>query len=805
MTTILPFKKRVFRASVLLLFISLGFVSAIRAQDDTLKIMGYNLLQYPGSTMGRADDYLKDILKYVKPDVFVVNEITNETGANYILSNALNQDGITHYEKAVYTGNNSLNNMAYYNSDKLVLLDQDIINTTPRETDGYRFYLRDPNLPFHQDTVFLTVYVAHLKASQGYESTRGAAATTIRNYLDAKNDVSNHFIIGDFNVYNSTEAAYQTFLGSGNCQFHDPIDESGIWHANSDFEDIHTQSTRTTSFGGGATGGVDDRFDFILCTNDALLGSNHLTYISESYAALGNDGNHFNTSLIASPTNTLYPDSLVQDLYYMSDHLPVIASFAVSFPEGPSTGAGPCEDLFFSEYIEGSGYDRALEIWNPTALTVDLTDYQIEFYPDGESVLTPGHTLGLSGTLGANSSWVVGAASASAAITSVSNLTSSLLDSLLSGNDAVALVNIASGDTLDIIGRIGEDPGASGWMVGAGTTVDYTLIREHYIQKGSPNWAFSADHWIVESIGFTDSLGGHSFYSCNPENECSDLFISEYVRASGGNTAIEVYNPSANPVVLNGSYQLRMYPNGSSSSYYASDLQGVVYPGDVFVIAPFTANLSGIVNNKDQTDASFPGSTFFTGDDAIALFRGYDTLDIVGVIGTDPGSSWPVSGTNGVAGATASYTLVRDSAVQQGQLYWNTGAASEWVVYPNNEDAYLGEHYMKACDAVEEAVTSKQAVASNRTGTPYKVSIYPNPVNEELRIDLRGGQNTDDEVVIYATSTAGHVVWMDEGKALVGTGFSTSVDVSSWPAGFYIVTVKSNQFKGSSHKIMILH
>ena len=60
--------------------------------------------------MGRADDYLKDILKYVKPDVFVVNEITNETGANYILSNALNQDGITHYEKAVYTGNNSLNN-----------------------------------------------------------------------------------------------------------------------------------------------------------------------------------------------------------------------------------------------------------------------------------------------------------------------------------------------------------------------------------------------------------------------------------------------------------------------------------------------------------------------------------------------------------------------------------------------------------------------------------------------------------------------------------------------------------------------
>ena len=44
----------------------------------------------------------------------------------------------------------------------------------------------------------------------------------------------------------------------------DPIDRIGNWHNNSSFSDVHTQSPRTAQFGGGASGGMDDRFDFIL-------------------------------------------------------------------------------------------------------------------------------------------------------------------------------------------------------------------------------------------------------------------------------------------------------------------------------------------------------------------------------------------------------------------------------------------------------------------------------------------------------------------------------------------------------------
>ncbi|MBN1327322.1 MAG: lamin tail domain-containing protein, partial [Candidatus Cloacimonetes bacterium] len=41
------------------------------------------------------------------------------------------------------------------------------------------------------------------------------------------------------------------------------------------------------------------------------------------------------------------------------------------------TGLGRDTDLFFSEYIEGSSNNKALEIYNGTGAQVDLADYRI--------------------------------------------------------------------------------------------------------------------------------------------------------------------------------------------------------------------------------------------------------------------------------------------------------------------------------------------------------------------------------------------------------------------------------------------
>ena len=74
---------------------------------------------------------------------------------------------------------------------------------------------------------------------------------------------------------------------------------------------------------------MDDRFDFIFFTPDLQTGVNGMTYVPNSYEALGNDGNHFNKSINGTPTNTAVPANVADALYYMSDHLPVILKASI--------------------------------------------------------------------------------------------------------------------------------------------------------------------------------------------------------------------------------------------------------------------------------------------------------------------------------------------------------------------------------------------------------------------------------------------------------------------------------------------
>ena len=80
--------------------------------------------------------------------------------------------------------------------------------------------------------------------------------------------------------------------------------------------------------GCASSGGLDDRFDFILVSSPVYYGSRKVRCITESYHAVGNDGNHFNKS-INSPANQDVPSIVANALYTMSDHLPVIMDLSV--------------------------------------------------------------------------------------------------------------------------------------------------------------------------------------------------------------------------------------------------------------------------------------------------------------------------------------------------------------------------------------------------------------------------------------------------------------------------------------------
>lgn len=113
----------------------------------------------------------------------------------------------------------------------------------------------------------------------------------------------------------------------------------------------------------------------------------------------------------------------------------------------------------------------------------------------------------------------------------------------------------------------------------------------------------------------------------------SPLFLSEVIEGSSNNKAVEVYNATDSAVDLSG-YRIEVFFNGGSSST-AFPLSGSLASHDVFVFASATAN-AAILAQADLTTTT----GLFNGDDAIALTKDGQILDVFGQIGFDPGSFW---------------------------------------------------------------------------------------------------------------------------------------------------------------------
>lgn len=126
--------------------------------------------------------------------------------------------------------------------------------------------------------------------------------------------------------------------------------------------------------------------------------------------------------------------------------------------------------LIISEYLEGLGNDKCIEIFNTTNAPINLTGYNLKLYFNGSTAV--GSTINLSGTIAGCDVYVVCNSSANGTLTGLSDLTSGGLS--FNGDDAVGLYN---GTTLlDLFGNIGEDPGTEWTGVGNGTA-DEGVIR----------------------------------------------------------------------------------------------------------------------------------------------------------------------------------------------------------------------------------------------------------------------------------------------------------------------------------------
>jgi hypothetical protein len=135
--------------------------------------------------------------------------------------------------------------------------------------------------------------------------------------------------------------------------------------------------------------------------------------------------------------------------------------------------------LIFTEYVEGTGSNKALEITNVGGGTATLTGCSIRLFANGTTTATS--TANLTGTLEPGAQFVI-CNSGTDMAASRCNVTSATINH--NGDDAFELV--CSGVTVDRIGRIGEDPGTA-WTGGGLSTLDFVLTRRCDVMTGDTN------------------------------------------------------------------------------------------------------------------------------------------------------------------------------------------------------------------------------------------------------------------------------------------------------------------------------
>lgn len=316
-------------------------VAPLNAQE-TITVMQYNLLEYGNYQSGfaecyetnnntqRKDECIRTLMDYVKPDILTVCEFgATQALLNDFMRHNLNTNANIDYWKSDniinYAHSNIINHI-FYDSRKMELKKHVALRTKPRDTDIYELYMKTPGL-VSGDTVKLVCIVAHPKAGMGYHAERRALMQTAMDYVNLHYGNDNVLIMGDFNMYSSSETGYQLLTrtySNPDILFVDPLAGQGVgnWNSNAQFAQYHTQSTRRYSEECFSSGGLDDRFDFILMSDEIYMGFNRIRYVNNTYHAVGNDGFHFDQS-VNQNYNAAVPAEVAEALYDASDHLPV--------------------------------------------------------------------------------------------------------------------------------------------------------------------------------------------------------------------------------------------------------------------------------------------------------------------------------------------------------------------------------------------------------------------------------------------------------------------------------------------------
>ncbi len=206
--------------------------------------------------------------------------------------------------------------------------------------------------------------------------------------------------------------------------------------------------------------------------------------------------------------------------------------FSLTLISAALSGVGqtPCTTMFFSEYVEGSGNNKGMEIYNPTASSINMNNFRYVRYSNGS--LSSTDSTDLVGTINAYGTFLIVNGQ-----TVASGTTSPAVDPSLyamatpptgmtdhaypaptyaNGDDALVLIQKSPYKILDIFGKIGEDPGTAWTNVspftgaGAWITADHTLRR-----KSSVNMGVMTNPNLFDALAQYDSLPRNTYSGLN--------------------------------------------------------------------------------------------------------------------------------------------------------------------------------------------------------------------------------------------------------------------------------------------------
>jgi len=489
--------------------------------------------------------------------------------------------------------------------------------------------------------------------------------------------------------------------------------------------------------------------------------------------------------------------------------------FVLTILDNDGLPTGDCSNLFFSEYLEGSSNNKALEIFNPTSSVINLADYRLFKSLNGGASKTE---LNLKGSIAPGDVYVIVGSQSDTVMKQVADTIVGFLNH--NGNDAFALLHL--NDTIDVIGRIGEDPGQS-WPVGSGSTINHTLIRKYYQYRPQNDWNIAATQWDAYPIDMFDSLGFHHLAPCGtaePIPPATLRFIGTSISVVEANTTRNVIVETINPSTTPATFVVATDDNASTATeglqydftfanLVATRGQGTFYDTipvfiyDDFLIEPTEQIVFRFINvssnvvvgvdsvftiniiDQDTLTVSFLGAGFSYQETA-------GLVQVKVTLSTFATDTVKAAITLGPGNATkGSDFLFNDSVVVFTPFSTDTQAV--WVTILDDNIAEVNEQINFVLNNLTPGVKSgivNYTLTIIDDDLPTTVStisldnafrVFPNPVLHTLQ--LKSTEQLDDVVV---TDILGHVV-LQVGEVNVGV---KSLDVMNLPSGIYFVSAK---------------